>query len=71
VSQKKLYLGIENSVGFTHNFSGTHCIKNSKNTNTKKSTGNWMRMFFTWVRAGDIDVKIEEVDPNELDLILQ
>jgi len=28
-------------------------------------------MFFTWVRAGDIDVKIEEVDPNELDLILQ
>jgi len=30
-----------------------------------------MRMFFTWVRAGDIDVKIEEVDPNELDLILQ
>jgi len=46
-------------------------IYNSKNTNTKKSTGNWMRVFSTWAGVRDIHVKIEEVDPNVLDLILQ
>ena len=45
-------------------------IEKSKNENTSRSTGNWLKTYKAWAEVREINPNIEEIGPEELNSVL-
>ena len=46
-------------------------MEKAKNKNTSKATSNWMKVYCSWAELRGKEVNIENLSPEELDIVLQ